>query len=179
MSEAERLSKQELLELLEKLEKNPNKWWDVLAGTGIFTLGGIGGGAAAAVFGATTTSIPIVTALTGMTLVAAAPVAVVAGGAVAGGAAFLGIASLMKNIGFHQGKQEQIKRNAQEEKEECDRQEREANFKKANQRGFYYLLRDKLQHDLLEASDAQNLLQHVVNGRIALNEAQSLLIALA
>ena len=56
-----------------------------------------GAGAVSAVVGASSTAIPIYTALTGAVLTAAAPVTLVAGAAVAGGLATYGVANLIKN----------------------------------------------------------------------------------
>ncbi|HYX17845.1 MAG TPA: hypothetical protein VE944_26495 [Nostoc sp.] len=68
MSNTQNMTKEQLLKTIERLENNPNDRVGTLADVGITVLGAAGAGAAAAVLGTTTASIPILTAITGVGL---------------------------------------------------------------------------------------------------------------
>jgi hypothetical protein len=171
MSNPKKLNKKQLLKTIEELEKNPNDRVGILADAGITALGVVGAGALAAVLGAGTASIPIVTALTGISLVVAAPVTLVAGAAVAGGAAAYGITRLIKGSGYNEGKQTEILRNLQARLKEVEAKERQSSLSDNDKTEFYKLLKELLQFDLISSEDAQQLLSVVENGQMPLQEA--------
>ncbi|MBW4582105.1 MAG: hypothetical protein KME42_21275 [Tildeniella nuda ZEHNDER 1965/U140] len=175
MSNTQNFTKEQLLKAIERLEQNPDDKVGILASVGITALGAVGTGAAAAIFGATTASIPIITALTGFTLtVAAAPVALVAGAAVAGGAAFYGISRFVKDGGFQEGKRDQLSKEYWDKLKDLQARERRSEVKQHDITDFYVFLKEPLRLDLISVEDAQQLIQAVENGQIPLSEAYEL-----
>jgi hypothetical protein len=174
MPDKQNLTKDQLLKIIEKLEKNPNDRVGILADIGVAALGAAGAGAAAAVLGTTTASIPMITALTGIGMVVAAPVALVAGAAAAGGAAVYGVSRLIKDGGFHEGKRNQLLNEYKEKLREVEAKERQSNFDEHDRTRFYSFLKEPLKHNLISPNDAQQLMQAVENGHISLSEAYKL-----
>lgn len=182
MSEDKNLTKEQLLKTIEQLEKNPNDKVGILADVGVATLSaaGIGfGGFVAATIGTTTASIPIITAITGITgAVIAAPVALVAGAAVAGGAAAYGVGRLIKDSAkdssFHEGKRKQLLNELKEKLRETEAKERQSNFDERDKTKFHLFLKEPLKHNLISPDDAHQLMQAVENGQITLSEAYKL-----
>ena len=171
MSEPKQASKQELLKMIKKLEKNPHDRIGILGEFGVAGIGAVAGGAAAAVFGATTVSVPLVTALTGISLVAAAPLALVAGAAVAGGAATYGVAQLVKGGGYTAGKQAELLRAYQDRLKDIEAKERKDNLQDIDKTNFYIFLKEPLELSLISSEDAQALIAAVENGQMPLIDA--------
>ncbi|MBD1907244.1 hypothetical protein NDI37_08325 [Funiculus sociatus GB2-A5] len=171
MSEQQNLTKEQLIKVIEQLEKNPNDRSGILGDVGVTALGAAGAGVAAAFFGATTAYIPII----GVTLaVAAAPVTLVAGAAVAGGAAVYGVSRLIKDGGFNEGKRKQLLNEYKEKLREVEAKERQSNFDEHDKTRFYSFLKEPLKHNLISPDDAQQLMQAVEKGHIPLSEAYKL-----
>ncbi|MBD2578178.1 hypothetical protein [Oscillatoria sp. FACHB-1406] len=175
MSDPKKPSKEQLLKAIEKLEKNPGDRVGILADVGIAAFGAAGAGALAAVFGAGATSIPIVTALTGASLVVAAPVTLVAGAAVAGGAAIFGITRLIKGSGYSEGKRAEILSNLKDRLKEVEAKERQSSLSGDDKTGFYVFLKEPLQLELISPEDARQLMSAVESGQIPIKEAYQLL----
>ncbi len=174
MSEKQELTKEKLIDIIEKLEKNPSDRVGILADIGVTALGAVGAGAAAAVLGTTTASIPIITAVTGIGMVVAAPVALVAGAAVAGGAAIYGVSRLIKDGGFNEGKRKQLLNEYKDRLKDIEAKERQSNFDEHDKTSFYSFLKEPLKHNLINPDDAHQLIQAVENGHIPLSEAYKL-----
>ncbi|MEH2401073.1 hypothetical protein [Nostoc sp.] len=174
MSDTQNMTKEQLLKTIEKLENNPNDRVGTLADVGITVLGAAGAGAAAAVLGTTTASIPILTAITGIGMVVAAPVALVAGAAVAGEAAVYGVSRLIKDGGFNEGKRKQLLNEYQERLKEIKAKERQSGLDEKDKTKFHLFLKEPLQHNLINPDDAHQLMQAVENGHISLSEAYKL-----
>ncbi|MGA1265375.1 MAG: hypothetical protein ACO331_15965, partial [Prochlorothrix sp.] len=101
--------KKKLLKLIEQLEKNPNDMGRILGEFGMAGIGAVGAGFAAAALGSSVAPIGFgISTLTGLGLVVAAPVTLVAGAAIAGGAAAYSVAKLVSNGGSQEGKQQEI-----------------------------------------------------------------------
>ncbi|MBH8572939.1 hypothetical protein I8752_07890 [Nostocaceae cyanobacterium CENA369] len=174
MSNNQNPNKEQLLRTIERLERNPDDKVGILADVGITALGVAGAGAAAAFFGTTTASIPIITALTGIGMVVAAPVGLVAGAAVAGGAAVYGISRLIKDGGFNEGKRNQLLHEYREKLREVEAKDKRSEVKEHDITDFYVFLKEPLKLNLLSAEDAYQLIQAVENGQIPLSEAYKL-----
>lgn len=174
MSNTQNLTKEQLLKAIARLEENPSDKVEILASVGITALGAVGTGAAAAFFGATTASIPIITALTGIGIAVAAPVALVAGAAVAGGAVVYGISRFVKDGGFHEGKREQLLNEYRDKLNNIQVKERCSKVKQHDVTDFYVFLKEPLELDLISTEDAQQLIQAVEAGKIPLSEAYEL-----
>ncbi|HIK32769.1 MAG TPA: hypothetical protein IGS17_13250 [Oscillatoriales cyanobacterium M59_W2019_021] len=171
-------NKKQILKAIEQLKKNPNNKASILADAGITLLGAAGIGAVAAIAGTTTASIPVITTLTGVGLVVAAPVGLVAGAAVAGGAVAFGLSRLIKGKGYDEGKQSQLLEQLQEQLREIERKEKTSSLKDGDKTQFIIFLEEPLQHDLMIAKDANDLIQAVENGHISLKEAYQYIIDL-
>ena len=65
MADKQKLTKEQLIKLIEQLEKNPNDRIGLLGDAGVTVLGAAGAATAVSLIG-TTASIPLVTALTGI-----------------------------------------------------------------------------------------------------------------
>jgi len=174
MSDKQNFTKEQLIKTIEQLEKNPNDRVGILADVGVTALGAAGAGAAAAVLGTTTASIPIITAVTGIGMVVAAPAALIAGAAVAGGAAIYGVSRLIKNGGFNEGKRKQLLNEYKEKLREVEAKERRSNFDEHDRTRFYSFLKEPLKHNLISPDDAHQLMQAVENGYVSLSEAYKL-----
>lgn len=181
MSDNQNMTKEQLLKAIEQLEKNPNDRVGILADIGVAALGAAGlglGGFVAASIGATTASIPILTAITGISMVVAAPAVVVGGAAVAGGAAAYGVARLIKDSakdsGFNEGKRKQLLNELKERLRETEAKDRQSNFDERDRTKFHSFLKEPLKHNLISPDDAHRLMQAVENGQIPLSEAYKL-----
>lgn len=171
-------NKKQILKAIEQLKKNPNNKASILADASITLLGAAGVGAVAVVAGETIASIPVITALTGVGLVVAAPVGLVAGAAVAGGAVAFGLSRLIKGKGYDEGKQNQLLQQLQDQLREIERKEKASNLQDEDKTQFIIFLEEPLKCDLISAKDANDLIQAVEKGRISLKDAYQYIIDL-
>ena len=174
MSNNQNPTKEQLLEAIKRLKQNPHDKVGILGDLGITAAGAGAGIAAAALLGTTTASIPIITALTGIGMVVAAPVTLVAGAAVAGGAALYGLSTLIKDGGFQEGKRDELEREYEERLRDIEAKERCSKVKKQDLTDFYVLFEDALKLNLISNEDAYQLIQAVELGQIPLSEADML-----
>lgn len=162
-----KLSKQELLKAIEKLEKNPYDRLTFLTDIGAAGIGAGVAGAAAFVFGGTTTSI-----LFGLvTIPVVAPVGVVVAGAVLGGAALFGIKRAILDGTHQQGKREEILRHLREKLREIQVNETTSTISDNDKTKFYSFLKEPLKLDIISAEDAQRLMELVEKGELSIVEA--------
>ena len=167
--------KKRLLKWIAELEKNPNDIGRIAGELGLAGMGAAGAAAAAAVLG--TTVAPIgwgITTLTGLGMVVAAPVTLVAGAAVIGGAAAYGIAKAVSNGGSQEGKQREILVRLREELAELERRERShASTSQIDQSksAFYSLLKQSLSADFIDNNDAESILEAIENGSMSFQKA--------
>ena len=169
------MKKEELIKQIERLEKNPGDRVGILGDIGVTAAGAIGGGAVAAALGSSIASIPIFTAITGIGMVVAAPVALVAGAAVAGGAVVYGVSRFIKGGGFHEGKRNQLLNELRENLKEAEVKERQSTLDERDKTKLYSLLKEPLRHELITPEDAQQLMEAVETGQIPLSEAYKLI----
>jgi hypothetical protein len=175
MAAETKLAKEQLIKLIEQLENNPNDRIGILGDVGVTILGATGAGTAAAFFGSTIASIPLVTALTGISFgVVAAPFAAVAGAAVVGGAAIYGVSRLIKDGGFNEGKRKQLLNELNEKLKEIEINERQSNLNDREKTGFYSFLKEPLKYKLIGPDDAHQLIKSVESGHISLSAAYKL-----
>lgn len=175
MSKSKKPSKKDILDAISRLEKNPNSRTKILGEIGVAGMGAAGASALAAVFGAGVAPIPIITALTGVGMVVAAPVALVAGAAVAGGAAAYGLTKLATSGAYYQGKREEIKQKLQDRLKEIETEEQKSKLTEENKNSFIIFLKGPLELDLITAEQAQDLIRLVEKGEMSLEEAYKLL----
>jgi hypothetical protein len=175
MADKQKLTKEQLIKLIEQLEKDPNDRIGILGDVGVTALGAAGAGTAAALFGSTIASIPLVTALTGISFgVVAAPFAAVAGAAVVGGATVYGVSRLIKDGGFNEGKRRQLLNELNEKLKEIEINERQSNINDRDKTDFYSFLKEPLKYKLISPDDASQLIKSVESGHISLSAAYKL-----
>lgn len=175
MAESKKPSKKDILEAIDKLEKNPNSRTKILGEMGVTGIGAAGVGALAAFLGASTAPIPIITALTGVGMVVTAPVTLVTGAAVAGGAAAYGLTKLLTSGAYDKGKQEEIKQKLKDQFKELEVEEQKTSLTDENKNSFFSFLKKPLKLDLITAEQAHELMILVENGHMTLEEAYGLL----
>lgn len=175
MKEIKKPSKKDILEAIGKLEKDPSARTKILGELGVTGIGAAGVGALAAFFGAGVAPIPVITALTGVGMVVAAPVGLVAGAAIAGGAAAYGLTKLAASGAYMKGKQEEIKQKLKDRLKEFEVEEQKSNLTEENKNSFIIFLKEPLQLDLITADQAQDLIELVEKGEMSLEEAYNLL----
>lgn len=178
MPQSPKLTKKELLKLIEELESQPNDRGEILGKIGVVAVGAGGAGAAAALFGSSVASIPIITALTGIGFAVAAPVALVAGAAVAGGAVMYGAAELVKGGGSWEEKQANLLREYSSRLKELERKEQTSGLTNQDKTNFYSFLKEPIKLGLLSPDDAQSLIKAVESDELGLNDAYHLIYSL-
>ncbi len=165
MSEQKR-SKKELLDAINRLKAGGDSGI-FLADIGAAGIGAFGGGAAALAFGG-----GVAPALFGLVAVPfAAPLAVVAGGTLLGGAALFGVKRALMDGTYHEGKIAEIIRQKEDELREIEVKERTNSIKKADRDKFHIFLSQPIKLDLITPEDAQNLMELVETGKMAISEA--------
>lgn len=169
------ISRKDLLRAIKQLEKNPNDRIKILGEVGIAGIGVVAGGGAAAVLGASTASIPVVTALTGVGIAVAAPAALVAGAAVAGGIATYGVVKLATGGAAQEAKRKEIKKRLEKQLHDIETQERKAKVTTPNKNGFIVFLKTPLEQNLITADQAQQMIELLEAGQLSLQEAYQLL----
>ena len=170
-----KLSKEEILKLISKLRKDPNAKYGILADLGIASAGMAGAGAVAAVAGAGVAPIGFgITALTGLGIVVAAPVGLVAGVAVVGGVTAYGITQAVRFKARQHGKREQMIQQLNEMLRNMTYDETKAQITETDKTRFIFFLEDPIKLGLISSEDASDLIQLVENGQITLFEAYRL-----
>lgn len=162
-------TKEQLLEAIERLEKNPNDNLGFLADIGIGAVGAAGGGAAASVLGASAIFFGL--------LPVAAPLGVVVGGAALGGMALVGLKKMFFDgtYMYMEGKKAEMLKQLKEQLREVESKERASHIKDDDKTKFHIFLKDPIMLDLISPQDAQSLINAVQNGQIPLTEAYKLL----
>lgn len=166
-------TKQQLIDAIHKMEKNPNQKAEILGNLGIAAMGGGVGAGAAAFFGAGNIAIPIVTGLTGAALAVPAAPAVIVAGAVAGAGGMIGAIQFAKNSGKHEGKRQEILREVKEKLRELEKKERSKTITEHDKIKLYSELAKamSLKKDPMSKEDAADIMNGVETGKIPLEEA--------
>lgn len=170
-----KLSKEEILDFIAKLKKNPNAKYAILADLGIASAGMAGAGAIATVAGSS--AVPIgwgITTLTGLTAVATAPVALVVGTAVVGGVAAYGVTQAVRFKARQQGIHEQMLQQLMERLRDIGYEETRSQVTEEDKTKFILFLEEPVRFNLISPEDASDLIQLVENGQITLFEAYRL-----
>ncbi|MBD1940555.1 hypothetical protein [Microcoleus sp. FACHB-68] len=165
MSDTKTPTKEQILEAIKKLEKNPHDKIGILSDIGIGVVGAAGAGYAASIFGASLFFglIPV-----------AAPLAVVAGGAALGGLALVGVKKMFIDGTFDDGKKAEMLKQLKEQLMEMEAKERASKLEDSDKAKFILLLKEPVRLDLISLKDAQNLMANVENGQVPLKEAYKL-----
>ncbi|MEG4045548.1 hypothetical protein [Microcoleus sp. Pol17_C1] len=177
MSGNKTLTKEQILKAIEELEKNPDDKLGILGDVGITALGAIGAGVAVSAAGITT-SIPIITAITGIGMVVAAPLGLVAGAALAGGAACYGVSRLIKGGGYNEAKKAELIQQLKEQLREVEIKERASKLGESDKTKFIVSLKEPVRLNLITPQDAQHLIRAVETGQMPLKEAINMVKAI-
>ncbi|MBD1814055.1 hypothetical protein NDA07_21835 [Microcoleus vaginatus DQ-U2] len=178
MSGNKTLTKEQILKAIEELEKNPDDKLGILGDVGITALGAIGAGVAVSAAGVTT-SIPIITAITGIGMVVAAPLGLVAGAALAGGAACYGVSRLIKGGGYNEAKKKELIQQLNEQLREVETKERASKLGESDKKTkFIVSLKEPVRLNLITPQDAQHLMRAVETGQMPIKEAINMVKAI-
>lgn len=166
MSKNQTLTKEQILQAIRDLEKNPNDKVDILANIGIGVVGAVGAGAAVAAFGGTSILFGL------MTL--APPVGLVVGGAALGFAALVGAKKTFFDGTSKDGKKAEMLKQLYEQKKDFEARERASKLGDSDRTKFIVLLKEPIRLNLISPQDAQDLIRSVENGQMPLKEAYQL-----
>ncbi len=172
-----KVTKKQLLDAINNLERNPTDKFRILGQLGITGLGAAAAGAAAAAVGVSS-SIPVVTALTGYVLISATPVGWVAGAAAGGAAVAYGFSKLIQNGAEIEGRKKEVLYKMKEDLREIGRKEDVSQVSSDDKTNFYILLKLPLEMNWISSEDAQDLILGVEDGQILLSRAYQLIIAI-
>lgn len=164
---SENLSKEQIINTIEKLEKNPNDKVAILTDIGVGAAGAVGAGIGAALLGSST--VPVLFGL--ITIPVAAPLLVVFGGATLGVAALVGAKKFLFDGTFTEGKQSQMLIKLKEDLREVEAKERVSKLGDSDKTKFIVSLKEPVTLNLISPKDAQDLIQAVENGQISLKDA--------
>jgi len=156
-------TKEQILEAIEQLEKNPDDKLGILADVGIGVVGAGAAAGAVAAFGGTSI-------LFGLIAVAP-PVGLVVGGAALGAAALVGVKRIFFDGTFNQGKQAEILKQLQELLREVEAKERASKVRDSDKTKFIVSLKEPVRLNLITPQRAQDLMRAVESGQIPITEA--------
>lgn len=159
----EKLSKKQIINTIEKLEKNPNDKVTILTDIGIGAFGAVGAGAAVTALGSTSVLFGLITV--------APPVGLVVGGAALGAAALVGAKRILFDGTFTEGKQAEMLKKLKEDLREVEAKERVSKLGDSDKTKFIVSLKEPVTLNLISPKDAQDLIQAVENGQISLKDA--------
>ena len=175
-----RLTKNQLLKLIDDLEKTPEDKGRILGDFGITAMGaGLGAAAIGTVAAATgATSIFGVTSAAGwlgLTVVSATPVGWVIGGAAAAGAAAYGVSRLIRHGGISEGKKAELLNQYREESRKIDAKEAAGKIEDSDRINFIAALRDLISKDVIQPDMALRLIEQVMSGALPISHAFALI----
>lgn len=183
MTTNSKATKEQLLKMIDQLQKNPDDKVRLLGDTGI-TIVGAGLGAAAAgtvasaagatsIFGLTTAA-----SWFGVTAVAATPVGWVIGCAAVAGAAAYGVSRLVRDGGLAEGRKLELLQQYHEAANNMEAKERAGSIAEQDKTAFIIAIRELIDKDVIAPEEATDLIEHVEQGRIPLSQAFSMLESL-
>lgn len=183
MNAAEKVTKAQLLKVIDDLQARPEDRVRILGDVGI-TAVGLGLGAAAAGSVATVagaTAIPVLTSaasVLGVSAVAATPVGWLVGVALAGGALAYGVSRLIRDGGLSEGRKRELLQSYQEQLGEVQRQEQAQEISAPDRLRFITSLRELIEKDVLAPTKAFQLIEAVERGAMPLSTAYGLVVSL-
>lgn len=183
MSFAGKPTKEQLLNMIGELEKNPLDKGRLLGDAGI-TAVGVGLGAAAAgtlASAAGATSIWGLTSVAGwlgVSAVAATPVGWVIGAAAVGGAVAYGVSRMVHGGGLSEGRKQELLQKYKEDAHSIDAKEKAGSITDNDRTTFILSLRELIDKDAITPDKAIKLIEQVEQGRIPLSQAFALVQAI-
>ena len=180
MSIPTKLTKKQLLSLIDDLESTPNDKGRILGDVGITVVGaGLGvaaAGTAAAAVGATSIfGVTSVAGWLGLTVVAATPVGWVLGGAAAAGAAAYSVSRLIRNGGMSEGKKAELLNRYREESRSIAAKEAAGGITDADRTKFIVALRDLISKEVIPPDVAWRFIEQVESGNLPISQGFALI----
>ena len=178
-----KVTKKQLLKVIDDLQTNPNDRVRILGDLGIGVIGaGLGAAAAgtvAAIAGAT--SIPVLTTAAswvGISALAATPVGWTIGIAAVGGALAYGISRLIHDGGFSEGRKRELLQVYQDRLREIQFKESAEKITPSDRNQFITSLRELIEKDAFAPKKAFQLIEAVECGAMPISQAYSLVSAI-
>ena len=180
MSAPSKVTKTQLLKLIDDLEKKPEDKGRILGDIGITVVGaGLGVAAAGTVAAAVgATSIFGVTSAAGwlgLTVVAATPVGWILGGAAAAGAAAYTVSRLIRNGGMSEGKKAELLNRYREEARLVAAKEEAGSIADSDRTRFIVALRELISKDVIPPDVAFRFIEQVERGGLPISQAFALI----
>lgn len=183
MGSDKKVTKKQLLKVIDELQKNPSDRVRILGDLGISAVG-IGLGAAAAGAVATiagATSIPALTTAAswlGISAVAATPIGWTLGIAATGGALAYGVSRLIRNGGMSEGRKKELLQVYQDKLREIEFKERAEKVSGEDRNQFISSLKELIEKDAITPQKAFQLIEAVERGIMPISQAYSLVTAI-
>lgn len=180
MPDVPKVTKEQLLKLIDEIEKNPNDQARILGNSGI-TLIGVGLGAAAAGTLAAAAGATSIAGLTtaaswvGLTVVAATPVGWIIGSAAAAGAVAYGVSRLIRGGSLAEGRKAELLQGYREAARNVEAKERAGRIAAEDRTRFIISLRELIDRNAIPPTNAFRLIEQVELGRIPLTQAFTLI----
>ncbi len=176
MSAPSKVTKIQLLKLIDDLEMTPEDKGRILGDISITAVGaGLGAaaaGTAAAAMGATSIfGVTSAAAWLGLTVVAATPVGWILGGAAAAGAAAYTVSRLIRNGGMSEGKKAELLNRYREEARLVSAKEEAGSIADSDRTRFIVALRDLISKDVIPPDVAFRFIEQVERGGLPISQA--------
>jgi hypothetical protein len=183
MSPTGKPTKEQLVRMIDELEKNPDDKGRILGDIGITVLGVVSGAAAAgtlaSVVGATSVwGLTSAASWLGLTAVSATPVGWIIGTAVAGGALAYSVSRMIHGGGLSEGRKLELLQKYREEANFIDVKERSGSISDKDRTAFIISLRELIDKDAISPEKAIKLIEQVEHGRIPISQAIELVQAI-
>jgi hypothetical protein len=183
MKRGEKVSKKQLLKMIESLQSSPKDRIRILGDVGIGAMGvGLGAAAAGTVASvAGVGAIPVLTSaasLVGVTAVVATPIGWTLGVAAAGGALVYGVSRLIRSGGLAEGRKAELLLVYQERLLALQSAEQAADMQPGERDEFYRALAEVVEKSAVSAAQAFRMIEAVEGGQMPLSQGYSLLSAI-
>lgn len=183
MSPTGKPTKEQLVRMIDELEKNPDDKGRILGDIGITVLGVVSGAAAAgtlaSVVGATSVwGLTSAASWLGLTAVSATPVGWIIGTAVAGGALAYSVSRMIHGGGLSEGRKLELLQKYREEANFIDAKEISGSISDKDRTAFIISLRELIDKDAISPEKAIKLIEQVEHGRIPISQAIELVQAI-
>lgn len=179
MTTPPKVTKEQLIQAIDNIRKNPNDRVRILGDAGVTILtGGLGAaaaGTAASAFGATSIfGLTAAAKLVGISLVSATPIGWVLGASVAGAAAAYGITRVIRRGGISEGKRKELLLQYQQQLNDLEAKERAGTISGDDKADFIVSMRELIEKDVITPEKATQLIELVELGRIPISQAVSI-----
>ena len=183
MPNESKLTKKQLLKMIDELSNNPNDKGRILGDLGITTIGaGLSWAASGSIAAATgVTTIPAVTSVAswfGMIAVAPTPLGLAIGVTVLGGALTYGVSRLIRDGGLSEGRKAELLQKFKEDLKKVEAKERSSSITDKDRSSFIISLRELIDKNAITPDKAVKLISQVEQGLLPLSQAFELIEAI-